>query len=606
MEQLAKSTLPYAEDGTYVSAKGCAGMGFQPYYTHERSGRGSQPLTDTNENMLCFDGRLDNHAELRKALELLDGEAPDSEIVLAAFLRWEEGCFARFVGEWALALWSRADDTLYLARDHAGTRTLYFEVTNDRILWGTYLETFFAIEETRDLDHAYFARYLTCTPIEDLTPYRGIRAVRPAHFVRIRGPEITRKAHWSWLAEEQILFNTDREYEDQFLTLFEQAVERRTGPGAPILAQLSGGMDSSSIVCLSDHLRRQTGASSSDLLDTVSYFDDAEPNWNEKPFFEAVERHRGKEGIHLPYPLLSSRLDAISTQYLWPGADHATLENERRLIESTGATQHRILISGIGGDELLGGVPSPFGELADLLVTGRVPRYLARAMDWCLVDRTPLFQITGQTLRFIAEQFQQPRLRNETLPNWITLSLRRTLESSYPGTTSVPFPFAARPSLIANARTGLSLLETLPVRPPHLLRRYEMRFPYLDRDLVNFLLRVPRERLLRPGRRRALMRNALAGLVPREVLERRRKGTRSRSVLRTLQSCELEICQLFRGSSPWLQELIDSSRLESGAIEAIRHSDMTKMPALLRAIHLHLWDKARRSWSVTEPVGAPR
>lgn len=593
LAQLAKTTYQHAHDGTSLSAKGRVGMGFQPYHTHERSRREVQPLADVEQNMVCLDGRLDNHVELINALDLPD--VTDSEIVLAAFARWGEAGFARLVGDWALAIWSHVEETLYLARDHAGTRTLYYEATKDRVLWGTYLETFFGTAQLRNIDETYVARYLTCQPIQELTPYRGIHAVPAAHFVRVRETKITQKAHWSWLVNEQIEFKTDTEYEELFFALFKQAVERRTGPGAPTLAQLSGGMDSSSIVCMSDHLRKKQGARTSDLLDTVSYFDDSEPNWNEKPFFEAVETYRGKKGIHLPYPLLSPRLARAPVQYLWPGADHATFENERQLIESTASTPHRILISGIGGDELLGGVPTPLPELADLLVTGRVFRYVMRAVDWCLVDRTPLFQMTGQTLRFIGEQFRQPCVNNETLPSWMTPSLRKELECANQVPGMLPFPFSLRPSHIANARTGLSVLETLPVRPPRSLRRYEMRYPYLDRDLVEFLLRVPRERLLKPGRRRALMRNALRGFVPHEVLERRRKGTRSRSVLRTLQQCEQEIQKLFRGSSQRMREMVNSSRLERDAIEAIRHNDMAKMPALLRAIHLHLWDKAHHS-----------
>jgi asparagine synthase (glutamine-hydrolysing) len=601
LETLAETTVRHAHDGTFLRAKARVAMGFQPYCTHERSRLEAQPLTDAEGNMLCFDGRLDNHSELRKALDRLDGDAPDSEIVLAAFARWGEACFARFVGDWALAFWSHAENALYLARDHAGTRTLYYEATKDRILWGTYLETFLETDEFRDLDEAYVARYLACQPIRELTPYHGIRAVPPAHYVRITDTKITQKEHWSWLIKEEIQFKTDTDYEEQFFALFKHAVERRTGFGAPILAQLSGGMDSSSIVCMSDHLRRQQGAAPSDLLDTVSYFDEAEPNWNEKPFFEAVERDRGKSGIHLPYPLLSPRLEGAPVRSLWPGADHAAFENELHLIETTASSPHRVLLAGIGGDELLGGVPTPLPELGDLLVTGRGIRYLRRAVDWCLVDRTPLLAMTGQTLRFIGEQLRQPCVKNEMLPSWIKPALRKELEWANQVLDTSPFPFSIRPSHIANARTGLAVLETLPVRPPRSLRRYEMRYPYLDRDLVDFLLRVPRERLLKPGRRRALMRCALEGVVPHEVLERRRKGTRSRSVLRTLQKCEREIRQLFRNSSQWMQEMVDSRLLEDDAIKAIRQSDMTKMPALLRAIHFHMWDETHRSSSNIGP-----
>jgi asparagine synthase (glutamine-hydrolysing) len=594
LRRLAQATSRYAPDGTFTRATINVGMGFQPYHTHERSRLETQPLIDDRSNMLCFDGRLDNHVELEGALDLPRHNVADSEIVLAAFIRWGEGCFARFVGDWALALWSNADQVLYLARDHAGTRTLYYEVAKHCILWGTYLETFFVDAKRRDLDDEYVACYLACQPVRDLTPYHGIRAVPAAHYVRIEGDKITSQPHWSWMVKDQFHYQTDAEYEEQFFSLLKQSVERRTGRGAPILAQLSGGMDSSSIVCMSDHIRKLQGAERADLLDTVSYYDDSEPNWNERPFFEAVERYRGKKGLHLPFPLLSEQIACAPVWYLWPGADSATFENERQLIESTTSTPYRVLLTGIGGDELLGGVPTPLSELGDLLAAGRWMTYLVRAVNWCLVDRTPLLHMIGQTLRFILEQFGQPQVGKEALPSWIVPTLRKRLECTNLYSGNSTFPFFMRPSHIANARAGMAVLETLPQRPPRHFCRYEMRHPYLDRDLDDFLLRVPRERLLRPGRRRALMRNALQGIVPREVLDRRRKGTRSRSVLLTLQYREQEIRQLFRSSSQRIHELIDSRRLEEDGLAAIHRSDLSKMPSILRAIHFHLWHDAHR------------
>src|SRR5579863_6554288 len=175
--ELAHATERYAPDGTYVQAGVHVGMGFQAYYTHERSRLEAQPATDARGNMLGFDGRLDNHEELRTVLGLSPQPLPDSSIVLAAFERWGERCFAWLAGDWALALWSKADRSLYLARDHAGTRTLYFEMLEGNLLWSTCLETFFVEVSKRDLEEAYVARYLARQPIGDLTPYKGIQAV---------------------------------------------------------------------------------------------------------------------------------------------------------------------------------------------------------------------------------------------------------------------------------------------------------------------------------------------------------------------------------------------------------------------------------------------
>src|SRR6266567_3126356 len=237
LARLAQPTSRYAPDGTFVRVKGNVGMGFQPYHTHERSKLDVQPLTDARGDMIALDGRLDNHEELQKSLDLPSAGMPDTEIVLAAFRRWGALCFSRFVGDWAIALWANADRTLYLARDHAGMRTLYYEAVDGRLVWSTYLETFFADGTPPDPDEAYIAHYLASQSIGNLTPCKRIQAVPAAHCIRIQGDVVTCTAHWNWMVKGEIRYRTDAEYEEHFLSLFEQAVRRRTGPGAPVIAQ---------------------------------------------------------------------------------------------------------------------------------------------------------------------------------------------------------------------------------------------------------------------------------------------------------------------------------------------------------------------------------
>jgi len=285
LKALAEATQRYAPDGTFLYADNNLGMGFQPYYTHERSSLESQPVADNLGNRIVFDGRLDNHADLAAELQLRVPRTQDSLILLAAFERWGEQCFSRLIGDWALALWSAGDRTLYLARDPAGSRTLYYHTADGVFRWSTYLETFFADNERHPLNCEWATRFLCGHPVGDLTPYQGISAVPPSHFHAIKDARVSQSKRWEWIPEHRVCHKSDADYEEHFLELFQQAVVRRTGTGAPILAELSGGMDSTSIVCMSDHIRKLSDKKESELLDTVSYWEASEPNWDEKPFF---------------------------------------------------------------------------------------------------------------------------------------------------------------------------------------------------------------------------------------------------------------------------------------------------------------------------------
>jgi asparagine synthase (glutamine-hydrolysing) len=285
---MAKATERFGADETEVRVHHGIGMGYQAFHTHDRSRLERQPARDCFGNMLVLDGRLDNHRELAVEMDVQDQDVPDSVLVLKAFARWGDECFAHLVGDWSLVLWSANDRVLYLSRDHAGTRTLFYSNQEGEVIWSTSLESFFVAGGIPDVDSVYIARLLSSQEIRNLTPYQGIHAVPPAHYIAIHAGRVTSRAHWRWVADKTIVYKTEAEYDEHFLFLFRQAVERRIGPGAPILAQLSGGVDSSAIVCMADRIRNDS-SDESELLETVSYFDDTEPDWDERPYFTRIE-----------------------------------------------------------------------------------------------------------------------------------------------------------------------------------------------------------------------------------------------------------------------------------------------------------------------------
>src|SRR5262249_28042956 len=144
----------------------------------------------------------------------------------------------------------------------------------------------------------YIAGWLGQFPATDLTPYVGIHSVPPSCFIRLEQRRQTLRQYWDFNPSKRIRYRSDLEYEEHFRAVFRESVRRRLRSDAPVLAELSGGMDSSSIVCVADlvvsHEERE-----SPRLDTVSYFDDSEPNWNERPFFTRVEEWRGQTGWHI-------------------------------------------------------------------------------------------------------------------------------------------------------------------------------------------------------------------------------------------------------------------------------------------------------------------
>lgn len=589
VQRLLVPTARYAPGSSAVYVRNRIGMGFQPYPTHERAVLDAGPVADSYRNVISFDGRLDNHAELTEMLGLDRTGYSDSKIVLAAFRRWGEECFAQLCGDWAIALWCEHEQTLYLARDHAGTRTLYFSRQNGMVLWSTHLDTFLHSGMEFRPSETYIARYLAGCPIRDWTPYEGIRSVWPAHFQQIRDDAEFAAAHWNPATAATVRHSGDADYEHHFLTLLFQAVERRTGPGAPILAELSGGMDSTSIVCASDFLRRRSDPAA-ELLDTVSYYDDSEASLDERRYFSITEARRGKTGTHLEMAF-SDRTFSPHTgsegTYAVPGADSLSIVRERRFDECVWKHGYRSILSGIGGDELLGGVPDPYPELTVYLMGGEVRKLLAQGVAWSLVDREPLVATLARTLRHTTEVYTRPSFRNPE-PQWLGRALRGLTAPEHGTWKDIVARRKHTPRQLENERTWWAVMETLPHLFPRLLSRPEYRYPYLDKDLVNYLHGVPSDQLLRPGRRRSLMRRALVGIVPEEILERRRKAFQLGGPMRALRQNENALEALFAQSISADSGFIDAD-LFKDVLGRAGAGDAAEWQSVLRVIALELW-----------------
>jgi asparagine synthase (glutamine-hydrolysing) len=590
LKRMAAATQAFAPDGTFITVGADVGMGYQPFHTTQLSRKESQPLSSAAGNVVVLDGRLDNRAELLVDLEPLDANLTDSALVMATFERWGEAAFAKFVGDWAIALWCKASQTLFLARDHAGTRTLYFEGRSGRLVWSTYLESFFIGCAGRSLDEEYAAAYLCGSSIHDLTPYHGIRAVPPAYYLAFRRDRVTRHRYWHSAPVSEIRYRSEGEYDEHFFSLFKQAVDRRTGIDGPVIAQLSGGMDSTSIVCMSDYIRKTGGCSSPDLLDTISFVSPSEPTWNEEPFIAATEAQRGKTGDHLNISYSEAMFDAPASStgvHFLPGVNRWSAAFQERIEESMAERNCRVLLSGIGGDELLGGVPSSAPELADYLVSMNLPALWRQTLAWAVSTRTPVLHLLCGAIRLGLAVYRSS-VPVPQPPPWIPLRVSRVRSCRSAGSLPLLERFKQRPSALSFDRTWWSIMETLPNLFPGVGSRYEYRYPFLDRDLVDFLSRVPRKEITRPGRRRAMMRRALRDILPVQVVERRRKAFVSRGPIVALQSAWRRIEEMVE--RPMLSEfgLIDlrilQAHVQRGAARAVQH-----WPHLLRTLSLELW-----------------
>lgn len=592
LSKISSATSEYGPDGANIYLDGPVGMLYRPFHTTAESRLERQPLRFSNGKMLTWDGRLDNEGDLVHELNSeLEPRPTAVAVVAAAFERWGVNCFQKLIGDWSLCLWDGPENELTLARDHAGIKQLFYYLRSGRITWCSHLPPLAFCGDKFTLCDEYIAGYLAMFPEAHLTPYEEIRAVAPGSFVSIRNGAVKQHRYWSFASGKPIRYHTDSEYEEHFRHLFRQAVRRRLCSDAPVLAELSGGIDSSSIVCMADDIIAG-GEAGTPSVDTISLYDSRVAVADERPFVAQVEAKRGRSGHHVDRAGYDWDVFGVAPdELLATPAPSQDLDNLRSHIHTLIQTHgYRIVISGIGGDEVLGGVSDPSSQLADLIALPR-PITLARALSaWNKAKKHPARQLLFRALGLLfPPALRSPFAMEARVEPWTNarfahryqLGLRKLgTQGRYGFWLPTRQEFAQRIT---------ALTQQLSAAPMSLIGCEERRYPFLDVDLLKFLFSIPAEQLLRPGQKRSLMRRALVDIVPSGILWRKTKGGgNSPNILFSFQRNWPELEKLLLFSVCARMGYVDQSRFLERARMA-RNGELRDVVDIIGELLLELW-----------------
>jgi asparagine synthase (glutamine-hydrolysing) len=592
LENLSDSLRQQGPDGESCYVNGSVALLYRPFHTTAESRQEKQPYISRRGFTLTWDGRLDNREALISDLRSdLDASPTDVAIFAAAFDRWDTDCFRRIVGDWAVSIWKSDQRELLFAADYMAIRHIFYYLKDERIWWSTDLSPLVLLSGDKfHIDDDYIAGYFAYDPDGHLTPYREIREAPPGHFVSVRYGSAYVERYWRFSPQCRIRYKADREYEEHFRHVFRQAVRRRLRSDSPILAELSGGLDSSSIVCMADDILSKEGAQTP-RVDTLSYYDKTEPHGDDWVYFRKLEARRGRVGHHIDAsklgiaaaPLRHSEFDPL------PGylGSERNLEAERAVIVRAGG--YRAVLSGIGGDEFLGGIPNPSAQLADLIVRCKFVRLAQQLMAWSLVKRRPwLHLLSAAATELLPPSLRQHFSKQARVEPWIDRNFaRRTKLTNRLLDVDEHFGswLPTRRSCIGGV---LLMANKLAKWKSPTAQVEENQYPYLDQGVIEFILSIPATQLLRPGERRSLMRRALAGLVPQEILSRQTKQFGARTPIVALENNLGDIQIAF--DSPISSSLgYINHTCFLGKLAAARNGKEIHHVRMFRTISLELW-----------------
>jgi asparagine synthase (glutamine-hydrolysing) len=529
MDQMLAARGP---DGGGQHSSGSVGMAYRAFHTTEQSWAETQPLVGDRGHLLCWDGRLDNREDLISVLrDDLHDDRTDLAIVMAAYLRWGFDFLPRLLGDFALSLWDPHDKSLLLARDPIGTRSLYYHLNDKRFLWTTDLEALITLGEIDlTIDDEYIADTLTGFPRAGQTPYKGVHGVIPAHAVLVRHQAIEVKRFWGLDPENRIHYKTDAEYEAHFRHLFREAVRCRMRTASAVWAELSGGLDSSSVVCMAHDLIR-SGDVRGISLETVSRVYDEESRSDERQYIRYVEERIGKQGVYIredDYRFMSPLAAKYSKTFPNMVADFVA-EYFRGVDEAMDRAGARVLLSGEAGDEVASAIKDPAPMFTDLLVTGKLITLHRSLVEWCGGVNRRYFRVLRNKAIFysipsLREWRDRRRPEMQAFNRIFDAGFFKRMDFDgrrFGMRDAYGFPDHCGQEQAASFGRSVRLISAGYHRE---LTNVEFRYPFSHRPLVEFLHAIPFDQKVRPRQTRSIVRRALSGLLPPEIVARKDKG----------------------------------------------------------------------------------
>ena len=543
---------------------------------------GEQPLlSDDGRYAIACAGRIFNWETLAaEYADKTDGPAPDNCLatMLLAYQSDGTAAFARFNGGYVCAIWDRAEQSLLMVRDHFGMKPLYYAAVSGGLVFGSEIKALLrhpdVVKQPDDVGIAEFLSVNRFKLLTENTCYLGVKRLLPGTWCRFANGTVTTGRYWDIDPARHDKFTSEEERVESIRQVMVDAIRIRLPEGDCIGAALSGGFDSSSIVCVIDQLLEEQGRDAT-RLETFSYnFDSDEAD--EFHLIEVVANatRANHHALHVLQPNFFEDLDAVIAANDGPVVESTALLLYKKL-KSMGDHGISVQFSGIGGDELFQGELNYFADLA-------------RQGHWYRLLREirgvyPIDPLTGRHTELISllrgfllsplrpKWLQQMRGTYNGLPyppDWMSTDLLRRSDLG----DRLPDPERPRFRNVYDQSCWDLFYYELVGASAHYHDcagasfGIETRCPLLDVRLVEAMFATPREWKLREGRAREMQKRAMGPYLPREIIEDHVKKDHHPTVTRFMQTVLREpIQELLDGNGQMARAYLDWDKLTTHA-----------------------------------------
>jgi len=498
---------------------------------------GAQPIYNEDKSLsIVFNGEIYNYRDLRRELEskghVFQTNA-DTEVIVHAYEEYGTECPAKLNGMFGFAIWDQHKNRAFLARDRIGIKPLYYYVDNNRLVFGSELKSILQIPDIpRSVEPKALDTFLTFEYIPSpFSIFKNIFKLPPGHWLLYQNGQAKIQQYWSFNYETTN--QSEDDFSNELCSILEDAVKIRLMSDVPLGAFLSGGLDSSTIVAM------MTRNSSERVKSFSIGFD--ESTYNELPFARTIASHFHTEHYEeIIKPDITELAERILRQLDEPFGDFSVFPT--LLVSEMARKYVTVVLSGDGGDELLGGYETYLAQRIAQQYS-RLPSFLRK---WAIEPVVSALPPTEKKKGLInkAKRFTEGSRLPDHLQHvrWMIflqqaekeLLYSNSFASSLNGYNSHGFieeqflNVASNDPLDQQEYVDIKtyLVDNILVKVDRMsmAASLETRVPLLDHRFVEFAARLPSSMRIRGKQTKYILKKAMQDILPQSILDRGKEG----------------------------------------------------------------------------------
>jgi len=510
------------DEGCFIDKN--IGLGHCRLSIIDLSSAGHQPMSNKDGSIwIIFNGEIYNYLELRKELEKKGHSFQsdtDTEVIICAYKEWGEKCLEKFNGMWAFAIWDKNKKELFCSRDRFGIKPFYYFFDGKIFTFASEIKALLELGIPKKPNDALIYDFLKFGMLDHTneTFFKDIYKLPAASWLKLASDgKIIIEKYWDFEVSDKIEDKIpDQKYTEQFRELFIDAIKLRLRSDVPIGSCLSGGLDSSSIVCTVNKLLKEKNVPSIGEIQKTFSSCFANKKFDEREYIEEVIKHTGAEKNYI-FPKPEEFLEELDN-LIWHQEEpfSGTSMFAQQMVFKKAREKVKILLDGQGGDELLAGYRKfYFFYLLKLFKNKKIIKCFKTALPFFASIEVLKTLYVKNGLKYLFKTSKNNIIDNLLNPVFLKNFADRKLSFGYQN------------------NLGKRLKEDLTKWSLPVLLRYEdknsgtfgleARLPFLDYRLVEQAAKMPLDQKMRLGWTKFILREAMKNILPEKIRLRKSK-----------------------------------------------------------------------------------